>query len=219
MQLSDDSWRWSRSAEGETAYARYWMQLLRWLSRARLAGGNGAAQVTSDRERYESADPVQLRVRFLDERLAPSADDGVTLLVQREGAGPRTVTLQRDAVQRGAFVTMLDPLPEGVYRAWLVAPELVGLPPATRFTVVAATGEQARLAMDVAELKAAARVSQGRFYTLSDARRLSEELPPGRQVRIESLPPKPYWNRWPVAAAFVALITAEWLLRKRVGMM
>ena len=139
--------------------------------------------------------------------------------MQREGAGPRTVTLQRDAVQRGVFATTLDPLADGAYRAWLVGPELAGLPPATRFAVVAAGGEQARLALDVPELKAAARASHGRYYALADASRLSDELPRGRQVRIESLPPEPYWNRWPVATVFVALITAEWLLRKRVGMM
>ena len=50
------------------------------------------------------------------------------------------------------------------------------------------------------------------------ADRLLGDLPPGRQVPIESLPPRPLWNKWPVLALFLGLLIAEWILRKRRGM-
>jgi hypothetical protein len=90
--------------------------------------------------------------------------------------------------------------------------------PATRFAVVARSGEQARLELDAAALKEAARISGGKYYAWSEAERLAEDLPRGRPVRIDSSPAEPVWNRWPVAALFVALITAEWLARKRWSM-
>ena len=73
--------------------------------------------------------------------------------------------------------------------------------------------------MDAADLRRAAKATEGKFYTLETADRLLEELPAGRQVRIQSLPPKPIWNSPLLAALFVAAIVGEWLLRKRYGLM
>ena len=42
--------------------------------------------------------------------------------------------------------------------------------------------------------------------------------PAARQVPVENLPPIPLWNRWPVLLLFLVLLIAEWLLRKRGGM-
>lgn len=219
LQLSDDAWRWSRTPEGETAYARYWLQWIRWLSRARLTQGQTAVQISADRERYQPDDAVRLRVRFLDERQAPERDDGVTLLLQREGAGPRSLVLQREPLQRGAFQVDLEPLTPGNYRAWLALPEASGPPPSTRFTVTAPAGEQTRLALNSAELRAAAEVTAGHYYDAATAAQLLQDLPRGDQVRIETLPAEPLWNRWPAAASLVTLLVAEWFLRKRSGMM
>jgi len=242
-QLGDDSWRWSRIPETEPLYVRYWMQLLRWLSRSRLAGGRGAVQLTTDREQYETTDSVRVRVRFVDSRLAPSADDGAVVLVQRAGGPAMPLELRRDSQDRGSFRGTLAPLVAGDYRVWLARPALpaavVGVEPkdnrsrppnadrvespgdgvpAARFAVVARSGEQARLELDAAALKEAARISGGKYYAWSDAERLANELPRGRPVRIDSSPAEPEWNRWPVAALFVALITGEWLVRKRWSM-
>jgi hypothetical protein len=73
--------------------------------------------------------------------------------------------------------------------------------------------------MDVVELREAAKISVGKFYRFHDAGKLLADLPRGRQVRIESLPPKPIWNAPLLAGLFVALIAAEWMLRKRVGLL
>ncbi len=44
------------------------------------------------------------------------------------------------------------------------------------------------------------------------------DLPAGQQVPIESLPPAPLWNKWPVLTLFIVLLITEWILRKRRGM-
>ena len=61
-------------------------------------------------------------------------------------------------------------------------------------------------------------VSRRACLPVATAARLLSELPEGRQVPMESLPPRPLWNTWPVLAALIALLIAEWLLRKLAGM-
>ena len=73
--------------------------------------------------------------------------------------------------------------------------------------------------MDRAALTAAAETTHGKFYTIADADRLLDELPTGRRVPIENLPPIPIWNRWWLLSLFLACITTEWVLRKRKGML
>ncbi|NLF68524.1 MAG: hypothetical protein GX575_05645 [Candidatus Anammoximicrobium sp.] len=219
FHATDETYRWARHPGGERYYARYWLQMLRYLSRAKLLEGGRLAELTADRTEYRRGETVRLRARFFDDRLAPSSDDGVTVLLESEGNQRRQLTLHRDAASRGVFEGLAGNLPDGKYRAWIATPALAGQPPSQRFAVVAPPGEQARLEMDAADLQAAAKTSQGRFYTVLQAHRLLDDLPRGRQVRIESLPPVPIWNSSLWAGLFVALIASEWLLRKRAGML
>ena len=218
FHATDETHRW-RFRVGDQYFARYWVQTIRYLCRSKLLAGNRSAELTTDREEYRRGDAVGLRVRFLDDRLAPAQDDGVMVVVARSGGERRNITLRRLASDRGIFEGTAGPLPDGQYRAWLAAPTLEGQPPARAFTVVAPPGELARTQMDAAEMREAAKISVGKYYTFSTAGGLLADLPRGRQVRIESLPPKPIWNAPLLAALFVALIAAEWLLRKRVGML
>ncbi len=219
FHASDETYRWARHPAGEGYYTRYWVQTLRYLSRAKLLEGGRLAELTSERTEYRRGEAVRLRARFFDDRLAPAADDGVTVMLESDGSQRRQLVLRRDAVNRGVFEGLAGNLPDGQYRAWIASPTVAGQPPSQRFAVVAPPGEQARLEMDAADLQAAAQTSQGRFYTFPTAANLLRDLPRGRQVRIESLPPVPIWNSAVWAGLFVVLITSEWLLRKRAGLL
>ncbi|MCO6456140.1 MAG: hypothetical protein J5I93_12645 [Pirellulaceae bacterium] len=219
FHATDESYRWARTPAGDQFYNRYWVQTLRYLSRSKLLGTDRGAEMTSDRDTYRRGEPVRLRVRFLDERLAPPQDDGVAVVVEQELGRRRQLVLRRDDAGRSVFEGTLSDLPEGRYRAWLATPTVEGQPPSRRFEIVAPPGEQTRLEMDSADLQLAARQSRGKFYTLATAGDLLNDLPPGRQVRIEPLPPSPIWNHWLWPLAFVLLIVTEWLLRKRAGML
>jgi hypothetical protein len=218
FHATDETHRW-RFRVGDVYFARYWIQTIRYLCRSRLLSGNRTAELTTDREQYRRGEVVQLRARFLDDRLAPAQDDGVTVVVQREGSERRSVTLRRNSSDRGVFEGSSAQLPDGQYRAWVAAPTLEGQPPSLQFAIVAPPGELARTQMDAVELREAAKISVGKFYRFQDAGKLLADLPRGRQVRIESLPPKPIWNAPLLAGLFVALIAAEWMLRKRVGLL
>jgi hypothetical protein len=73
--------------------------------------------------------------------------------------------------------------------------------------------------MHAAALADAAETTRGKFYTITTASELLADLPSGRRVPLENLPPIPIWNRWWLLASFLVCLTSEWILRKRRGML
>lgn len=217
FHASDETYRW-RFRAGDLYFARYWVQTLRFLSRGKLLGENQGVELSTDRETYQAGDLVRIRARFLDDRQAPAADDGAAVILERAGARRKPLRLERDAVSRGRFEATLSDLPAGDYRLWLTAPQVAGQPPSTQFRIEAPAGELADTLLRAADLRAAAKLAGGKYYDLTTAAGLAADLPPGRQTAIAALPPIPLWNYWPLAALFVALLTSEWLLRKRWGL-
>ncbi len=213
FHATDETWRW-RFRLGDTYFARYWLQMIRYLARSKLAQGDRAAELRADRREYRLGDTVRLRARFHNESLAPVEDDGVTVVLESTAGTTRRVTLRRTTGERGMFDAEVESLPVGAYHAWVAIPQLPGGAAADDFSVVAPPGEFARLETDAVEMRRAAEQSRGRYYTFATAARLVEELPEGRHVPLESFPPRPLWNTWPVLAAFLFLLTAEWVLRK-----
>lgn len=217
FHASDETWRW-RFRVGDIYFARYWVQTLRYLSRSKLLGKDRLAELTVDRREYQRGESARLRVRFLDDRRAPADDRGVSLVVEHRGR-KQNLPLTRSSANRGVFEGALPQLADGEYHAWLAAPALEGNPPAADFLVVAPPGEFASTAMDVAELERAALETKGKFYRAVNLEDLVNDLPHGRQVPIDALPPLILWNQWPLLLLFLTLLISEWLLRKRKGLL
>jgi hypothetical protein len=128
------------------------------------------------------------------------------------------VQLHRVAGGRATFEGLLAQPPPGSYHARIAVPAVEGRAPAADFSVRPPAGEFERVQMDAAALRQAAEETKGRFYTIETADRLLSDLPPGRQMPVETLPPLPLWNRWPLLLAVLGLLIGEWILRKRGGM-
>jgi hypothetical protein len=216
FQAIDSTWRW-RVGVGDVYFARYWVQAIRYLARGKLDAGRGA-ELSTDRREYRQGETVAVRARFLDSRLAPAGDD-VTHTIESPGQARQRAVLHRNAAVGSVFEGSLAGLREGNYELVMSEPQLPGHPPAARFAVVTPPGEMAHLAMDRTALAAAAEATHGKFYTMADADRLADELPRGRRVPIENLPPLAIWNRWWLLAPFLALVIGEWVLRKRKGLL
>lgn len=180
--------------------------------------------MTVDRSSFRVGEPVRVRVRFLEQQLAPVEDDGVQLNLERPDGGTRRITMSRVAGNRELFEASLPGLMAGDYRLSIAQPFLLDErgqpnPPTTQFTVEAVLGEMARLEMDESDMKKMASVSGGQYFGFLEADQIVDLLPEGRQVRIETLAPEPIWNSWILAQLFVLLIISEWLLRKRMGLL
>ncbi|MEX0936733.1 MAG: VWA domain-containing protein [Pirellulales bacterium] len=214
FHATDETWRW-RLGPGDRHFARYWVQTIRYLARTKLLRGDHGIELTADRREYRQGEPVRIRARFLDERHAPAADDGVAVVAEQQGQQRRHLTLRRNSGLRGIFEGVLTDVSQGNWHVWLAEPAVEERPPSADFLVSAPPGEFASVQMAAAELEAAAATTRGHFYTLDQANDLLDDLPAGRQVPIEPLPPVSLWNRWWMLVVFLGLITTEWILRKK----
>ncbi len=217
FHATDETWRW-RYRTGDAYFARYWLQTIRSLCRAKLAEAERPVALATDRRHYDPNEPVQIQLRFVDERLAPPEDDGAAVVVEHSGGKSHRVVLRRTSTRRGLFEASFLPSIPGDYRVRLVAPTLKDAPAAIDFTVTRPAAEFARLPMDASAMRRAVELTGGGFFTFAEADRLPAAIPPGRPVPVESLPPVPLWNRWPVLTLLLSVLCAEWILRKRRGM-
>lgn len=212
----DDTWRW-RFRAGDLYFGRFWVQTVRFLARSRLAGQR-QAEIQTDRRSYERGQPIQVRVRFPNPGLAP-VDGEIAVQVDRRGAGPRRLVLKSSPGVRGVFEGALSQAPEGEYQVRLLPPPVLEGPiPTTTFQVEAPADEFQRVELNEAEMRRAATVTAGKYYAPLAAATLLDDLPPPSKIPLDTDPPIPIWNAWPLLALFLTILIAEWVLRKRARM-
>ncbi len=212
----DDTWRW-RFRSGDRYFGRFWVQAIRFLARSKLVGQR-QAEIQTDRVKYERGQPIRLRVRFPNPGLAP-ATGSVTVQIERNGSSPRKLTLNQLTGLRNVFEGALPQATEGEYEVRLLPPPILDGPiPTASFRVEAPASELERVQMNEAEMVRAAAATGGKFYTPLAADSLLQDLPRPSKVPLDTDPPIPLWNTYPVLGLFLALITLEWVLRKRKQM-
>lgn len=212
----DDTWRW-RFRAGDRYFGRFWIQTIRFLARSKLAGQR-QAEIQTDRRRYQRNQPVQIRVRFPNPGIAPVSGE-VVVEVEKKGAGPRKITLKSTPSAKNIFEGALPQASEGEYAIRLLPPPVLEGPvPMAQFRVDAPANELEHVEMNEPELIRSASLSGGKFYTPLTVGTLLTDLPKPEKVPLDTDPPIPLWNTWPLLGMFLTLITAEWLLRKRKQM-
>ena len=218
FHATDETWRW-RWRTDDRYFARYWGQVVRRLGRGRLAAGRQGLQLTVDRSLYEPGETVQVQARFRNPAQAPAEEDEVVVQLQGSLGPPCRIDLRRRGGRRGLFTAKIENLDPGEYETLLVLPDLGGPADVTRFEIRQPPRELAQLVVNRQALSEAAKISGGKSYTVATAARLDKDLPMPRQQSLAGKPPRPLWNSHPIIALFVLVLTAEWLLRRRYGML
>lgn len=214
FHATDELWRW-RFRTGDTFYGRYWVHVIRYLSRSKLLGKDPGAELTVDHKVYRTGETVGLRVRFVDEKLAPTAADGVSVIVEKSNGTQKKIVLTRVPEATSVFEGQLPQAQEGKYHAWVATPSFVKSPPAEDFEVRPSERETRVLRTDLAELSQAALLTGGKTYTLSTSATLADDIPAGLPVPLETNKDIKIWKHWLTLTLFAAVLCGEWLLRKR----
>jgi hypothetical protein len=200
----DECWRWRSLSE--EIYDQFWMQLVRSLSEGRLQGDRRNLVLT-DRESYPLGEVVRVSALLRDENYRPSAAPSVEAeVLGAEGEAAR-LTLEKDPTQEGWFRGIL--MPSGVGRLRI---RVSGAEKAIHVELPDVEYEDPRL--DLQTLESIARLSGGSVIGADGFGALPDRIPDASQRVVKADEPRPLWDSALTLALVVALLTAEWILRK-----
>jgi hypothetical protein len=215
----DESWRW-RYEVGDLYHQRFWNQIAKWIMEPPYPVEDKFVALDTGPSNYAPGESAEIRARLRDAQGRLLLQARAEALVLRNGQRVAAVALEPDANTGGTFRGRTPALEPGDYE---VRVRVDGLPEEelkarTEFHVTArGAPELAQLHANEAVLREMAFHSGGEFFREEEAARLLERLRPlseGRIVETENL----LWQSWWWFTPLVLLLTAEWALRKRAGM-
>lgn len=225
MLCFDSTWR-LRYQAGDTYHHRFWGQILRWACADKLAAGTAHVRLGTDRVLYSPTDRVMIRAQLTKNDYSPVTATGVTARVYADDALVAQKVLAHVPGSAGHYRAEVGPFPPGtVGRIELDTPSIAPLVetnalPAIETGFVVASDRASELVdvgADPAALNEMAQVTGGTVAAPPERAAVLQRLgPPTQQVverRTFSL-----WNSWAGLALMLGVATAEWLLRKRLGL-
>ncbi len=216
---TDSLWRWrfSEPLRGGTAeiFPEFWRRAMNWLVKD---PDLDRLRVSVTPPEQEPERPVTIEVELSDEayRPVPGAEISLTTLWQDDAGVERSDSARVRLDGQGRY--RREWLPEGTGPHRVVAATDDDLSATGRFLVDAAHPELTRLDADEQLLSGIAAATGGRHSVESlDPERLARVDAPAREVL--SRRDVPLWDHPLALGLFFALLAAEWLLRRRAGML
>jgi hypothetical protein len=207
------SWRWRMLRPStDRSFEFFWRQSLRWLSSE--APDPVTIAVSGE---TEPGDPVSMEIEVRDRAFAPVADATVEAMLTTPGADAQPLPLRPGANSR--FVAGVTPETAGLYRIHAEAKRgTTTLGGADRwFFVGGSDREFADPRLNEGFLRRLARESGGKYVRISDASRIVSDL---RSTAPHSQEPerRDLWHEPWAFGLVIALLSAEWILRRRWGL-
>ena len=202
--------RFGTAEDKNLFYRRFWNQAVRWLAADRIRRKSGELRVKLDRSTAVPGETVEVRIPF-----PPSTPDApITLKRGVPGKDATPVELIRDEVTR----TWHAAVPMATEGEWIFTARMprAGLDPLfarALVNVVPDTREYQSTAANHNLMAELAQIGGGRLLG-DDPSAWSVEVD-RRGSRILEYSRRAVWNRWWVMALLLALLTAEWGLRRR----
>jgi hypothetical protein len=217
---TDETWRW-RYKSADLWHQRIWNQLARSVMARAFSVSSEYLAVDSGPVSYQEGQAVDLRIRLQDAEGRPAVEATADALIWRDDKVAATVSLKPDEQVPGIYRGRVTGLPTGEYEVSVQASgySADALQARSRFAIIAETAPELREGSANEELlKELATAGGGEFLREEDLQRLPEILSVytnGRIVESDSLLWQSYW--W--FSAMLLLLTCEWLLRRRAGLM
>lgn len=210
----DDTWRW-RYYHGGPLYKSYWLEMVRELARARVFGAGGRIRMHSSSSRITTGQStrVYLTVRGA---LAAQMPATVRLAVSGEGAAG-SMTLSPVSTGHHHYEGLFTPWSAGRFT---LAPAAGALPAAVHALHIRVTRPDMEFddpRVDFAALRQMAMLTGGKMVAPADFASL-QTLIPNRSQETVTRRNHQIWNKPIALILLVALLTVEWIVRKRAGL-
>ena len=216
--LTGSSWQWQmlRDHEDQT-HETFWRQILRWL----VSSAKDPITVETEREVYSQNETVKIRAEINDKAFNRINDAQVEASITSPEGEITTLPLQWDAREDGVYRAEWTPHEDGFHTVEVTAQAkaLEGTstgPASTSFLTSTGSREYFDAFQKKDFLEKLALETGGNYYTISDADRLPEEIlyTQSQTSVIEILD---LWDMPFNLFLMTALLCAEWILRKRQG--
>ncbi|MCY2925688.1 MAG: hypothetical protein NT031_09645, partial [Planctomycetota bacterium] len=212
---ADETWRWLFVSEGRY-YRRFWHNAMRY-----LAPQTKARRVVlyTEGEQFYQTEKVAVFADVFDKDFQPARDETFTAEVLDAQTGQaRPIILRaidpkdRPGQYKGVFV----PEAQGTFKLTALRNDPLGekLVETKRLVIKPPDAEVLRPEADPAAMT---RIAGPNALSAADAGKLGEKIPPGRVVSMHE---QTYslWDSYAMLGAIVALLTVEWILRKKHNM-
>ena len=216
----EDSWRW-RYEVADLYHVKYWNQVANWIAELPFAVRDKFVSIDAGGITYRPGDSADLRVRVRDGEGRPVTNTAVDAVLFRDGVKVATIRLAPDENSGGLFRGKTAGLEPGNYE---VAVQSVAIADRdakarTNFKVEPrATGELTQLNLNEDLLRQMSAAGGGEYLREENIDRLFPLLAPmsqGRVIESDTLLWQSFWWFIPI----VLLLTIEWIIRKRAGML
>jgi hypothetical protein len=217
----DRTWR-LRYRTGDVRHHRFWGQVLRWGLGERLRAGQERFRAGTDRLVYGPEEPVTVMARVLNEDFSGVGDARLeAVLSTGEGREVTRVALAPRADSHGFYEAALPPQTQaGAFRIDVVRADTVAREHVEMSFLVTASRrpiEMGEVRPSRDALAALAKGTGGRVVTPDALPTLAEAFGEGRGT-VQERREYALWNN-PYALLLLALLlTSEWLLKKKGGL-
>jgi hypothetical protein len=227
MMNTDRTWR-LRYRVGDVNHHRFWGQALRWAAAKRLPGGTNYVQVGTPRSSYRLDEPIIVSAKLTDESFASLDDPAAAVKIFHGGELVVSKKLEPVADYPGMFQVDLGKMPSGgTYRIELDSPVAkqvfagkLNAPITAEFNVRSPEQISIELqepAADRRELTRLAGLGNGAMLEIDANDKVIDYFAAGTERYIEPHSVR-LWDTWPLLLLMVALVTAEWIVRKKGGL-
>jgi hypothetical protein len=213
---ADSTWHWAMQGF-EDLHKRFWRQLVLWLAKKDQQEGN--VWVHLNQRRHQPGARVEFRVGAMDKNGEPIADAQFSAEVLRPDAARRPVRLTRQADELvGSFYETDQAGDYTVVASASRGGQSLGAAQ-SRFLVYEQDLELENPVADVSLLQSLASMTGGQSMAPEQLQSFLEKFKTTRPDPIVEIQAKRTpWDTWPFFLAFVGVLSAEWFLRKRWGL-
>ncbi|TWU46347.1 hypothetical protein Poly51_57430 [Rubripirellula tenax] len=216
---SDQTWRW-RYKVADRFHARFWNQLLAASMQPPYSANDEYVAIGTDKIEYRDGEAAIIRVRLQDTGGKPVGDATVDALVVSENQIIASVPMSVDDPARGTYTGLSPKLNSGAYEVRVRASgfDSTALQASTPIWVGDRHSvEMNRVSLDRGAMEQLAAAGGGVYVHESSASKILDSLRPlssGTIVESDVVVWQSFYWFW----AVIILLAAEWVLRKRAGL-
>jgi len=229
MIAGDDLWQWAFGAYpfggDDSYYHKFWSGTIRWLASVRIQADQ--VSVTTSKQTYSRDEKVRVKAYVYNENYDPVNNAQIKAQVQTPAKATRDLIFTLE--ENGRYSAEFSPTMDGNYKIDVEAlffrysaereqrnGSLIGKS-STEFIVQTATLEFLNTQLNEPLLKEIADISGGSYNKINDISNLPSSIKETKD-KVISIRERSIWDNAIVLIIVMALLTTEWLIRKKKGL-